>query len=108
MEASDSKTAEMRDLSHGKPASVVIGLHPIAVGADDAAAMLGISRATWDRLQSSGNLPAPVKLSERCPRWSVRVLEDWLAAGGPPRDQWESMQRERGDGNGSARDRRRG
>jgi predicted DNA-binding transcriptional regulator AlpA len=66
----------------------------LAVTARDAARLLGISRAQLYRLHSSGRLPQPVYLGTKAPRWSVTELRAWLAAGAPPRDQWERQKRE--------------
>jgi predicted DNA-binding transcriptional regulator AlpA len=75
--------------------SVVTALRPLAVDADDAAKMLGISRATFDRLASADRLPASIRFGERLPRWSVARLEKWLALGAPPREQFERLAREK-------------
>ena len=56
--------------------------------ANDFGHMLKVSRATLYRLLSAGRLPSGEKLN-RCRRWSRRNIEAWIAAGCPPRDQWE-------------------
>jgi len=65
---------------------------PIALSADEVALLLGISRAHVWRLASSGRLPRPVRFG-RAVRWDRRNIQDWLAAGAPPRDRWEAMRR---------------
>ena len=64
----------------------------LAISAKEVAELLGISRAHVWRLHSSGRIPKPVRLG-RAVRWNRKTLEDWLEAGGPPREQWEFMRR---------------
>jgi predicted DNA-binding transcriptional regulator AlpA len=45
-------------------------------------------RHVW-RLEKSGQLPQPIKLLGST-RWSERELNAWLAAGCPPRDEWNT------------------
>lgn len=54
----------------------------------------GISRAQWYKLFNSGRTPLPVRLGTRRPVYLLAELESWLAAGAPPRDQWERAKRE--------------
>ena len=68
-------------------------LRRLALSAEEVAETLGISRAHVWKLASSGRLPKPVRLG-RAVRWPRKVLEEWLAAGAPPRDRWESMRAE--------------
>ena len=63
---------------------------PLMLTADEFAATLRISRAHFWRLESEGKLPAPVRLG-RAVRWDRRVVEAWLDAGAPPRQQWEQI-----------------
>ncbi|MDD4889885.1 MAG: helix-turn-helix domain-containing protein [Phycisphaerae bacterium] len=63
---------------------------PLALSDVQAAALLGISRGHLWTLNSSGRLPAPVKLG-RSVRWIRSELESWLAAGCPTRDCWRAM-----------------
>lgn len=66
----------------------------LAVSAEEVAKLLGISRAHVWRLHSSGRIPRPVRLG-RAVRWNRKNLEAWLEAGGPPREQWEFLRREK-------------
>jgi excisionase family DNA binding protein len=61
----------------------------LVLSASETAGLLGISRAHLWRLHSSGRLPRPIRLG-RAVRWDRKTLEAWVAAGAPPRDQWES------------------
>jgi len=63
---------------------------PIAVRAEEAAELFGVSRATWFRLHAAGLVPKPIELGGAV-RWSVRELEEWTDAGCPPRERWESI-----------------
>lgn len=60
----------------------------------ELAAFLGVSRATVCRMNASGKLPRPIRFN-RAVRWDCWTIEEWLAAGCPPRDKWEAMQQGR-------------
>jgi excisionase family DNA binding protein len=60
----------------------------LLLSAAEAAAMLGISRATFLRLDRSGRLgPKSVRLG-RLVRWHRAQIEVWVGAGCPPRSGW--------------------
>lgn len=61
----------------------------LALTPEQTAAAIGVSRATLFRMHATGQIPRPVKLSERIVRWPVDELRAWLAAGSPRRDLWE-------------------
>jgi predicted DNA-binding transcriptional regulator AlpA len=66
----------------------------LTLTARDAAALLGISRAQFFKLQAAGKLgPVPVYLGSRAPRWVRSELEEWLLAGAPSRDTWQTLRR---------------
>ena len=67
---------------------------PIAVGAADAAAMLGVSRRSWARLQATGRLPAPRRLGARV-LWGVDELRSWWDAGCPDQLAWKQARQAR-------------
>lgn len=67
----------------------------LALTAKDVAALLGISRAQLWKLHASGKIPLPIYLGTKAPRWRVEELRDWLAAGAPDRQRWESVKKER-------------
>lgn len=69
-------------------------LSPLMVSADDAAALIGVSPATWHRMTSAGKTPAPIKLSAGCVRWRVSDLQCWIDAGCPDRQTWLALQDE--------------
>jgi predicted DNA-binding transcriptional regulator AlpA len=60
----------------------------------ELAAYLGVSRATVWRLHASGKLPSPLRLN-RAVRWDHWTIDEWLAAGAPPRDKWEETRKDR-------------
>jgi predicted DNA-binding transcriptional regulator AlpA len=64
---------------------------PILVDAAAAGALVGISRAQWLKMGSTGEIPAAVRLAERCVRWRVEELRAWCDAGCPSRDEWERI-----------------
>ena len=47
---------------------------------------------TWD---SAGKLPRPIKLGVRVV-WVIAEVKSWLAAGAPPREEWEAFKRAQG------------
>lgn len=52
--------------------------------ADAAAALIGVSRSTWDRMRSSRQIPEPVLLNNgSIIRWRRAVLSKWIADGCP-------------------------
>jgi predicted DNA-binding transcriptional regulator AlpA len=63
----------------------------LAVSAKDAAAICGVSRAQWWKLQAAGKVPPPVYLGSKAPRWLVDELRAWLAAGAPDLVTWQRM-----------------
>lgn len=65
-------------------------IDPLAVDADGAARLLGVSVRHWWALHSSGRCPRPIALG-RARRWAVDELRAWLAAGCPERSKWETM-----------------
>lgn len=65
---------------------------PLCTDADGVARMLNISPRTVRRLDDGGKLPAALPLG-RAKRWSIAEIEDWIAAGSPPRRQWTAMRR---------------
>ena len=61
---------------------------PIVLQASELAQLLGISRSTFWKWQSSGRLgPRPRRIN-RVVLWSRAELTDWLNEGCPPRGQW--------------------
>lgn len=62
---------------------------PLLVPAPRAAQICGKSVRTWRAWQASGLIPAPVRVG-RSLLWRVRDLEAWVAAGCPPRDEWDA------------------
>ena len=63
----------------------------LLLSAADSAKVLGISRAKFYALHSSGRLgPMPVEL-DSCKRWRIKELEAWTDKGCPNRDQWQKL-----------------
>jgi predicted DNA-binding transcriptional regulator AlpA len=93
------------------PAEPILPIHPapdstpagpveaLLLTADQAAALCGVSAATWYRMASAGRCPAPVRLSRGCVRWRAEELRDWIKGGCPPRGEWEAR-RAAGNGRG--------
>ena len=69
----------------------VPNLEPALTDAAGVAKLLGVSRRHIQALDSSGRIPAPIKLG-RCSRWSIEEIRRWSAAGGPSRVRWLAME----------------
>jgi predicted DNA-binding transcriptional regulator AlpA len=68
----------------------------LAVDAAEAARLFGISQSHLYLLKRTGRFgPAPVRLG-RAVRYPCQELEEWMAAGFPPRQKWEEMKRAAG------------
>lgn len=63
---------------------------PIAVNADDAAAMFGLKAKTWRRLNSAGEIPNALTIGGSV-RWRVDELRAWAEAGSPSRAEWNAQ-----------------
>jgi predicted DNA-binding transcriptional regulator AlpA len=74
-----------------RPTSLTAPVEPLLLTADQAAALCGVSGATWYRMASAGRCPASVRLSRGCVRWRRDELTDWIAAGCPDRKTWEAL-----------------
>jgi len=67
-------------------------IEPLAVGAQQLGRLLGLSKRTIHRRDSSGHLPRPVRIG-RAKRYLVDEIREWLRAGSPDRATWEQMKR---------------
>jgi len=65
-------------------------LEPLAVDAKAAARLCGVSRALWYSMDSAAQIPAGVRLARRRV-WPLAELREWLAAGCPSRDRWQTI-----------------
>ncbi|MCA9026218.1 MAG: hypothetical protein KDA86_13500 [Planctomycetaceae bacterium] len=71
-------------------------LSPLMIDASEAARLIGVSKATWARMDSAGKVPAPVRLSAGCIRWRFAELSAWCAVGCPSRAEWEAANEQGG------------
>lgn len=55
-----------------------------------AAALCGMSRSGWRKMDAAGRIPRAIKIS-RCCRWRADELHAWIAAGCPARVKWQSI-----------------
>ena len=56
-----------------------------------AAALAGVSRATWHRLRAAGKLPPSVRLG-RSIRWRRAEIVAWIDTGCPDGRTWAALQ----------------
>lgn len=61
---------------------------PLLISANEAARLIGVSRATWWAHHASGLCPLPVKLQGRT-LWRAAELRAWVNADCPPRTRWQ-------------------
>ncbi|MCL2641820.1 MAG: hypothetical protein FWD53_13300, partial [Phycisphaerales bacterium] len=73
----------------------IAAVEPLAVGAEEAAALCGIGKSLWHELDVAGRIPAPRKLGARCV-WYIAELRRWMDAGCPDRERWETFKRTHG------------
>jgi prophage regulatory protein len=64
---------------------------PLLLSGRLAAALCGVSLATWHRWAAAGRCPAPLRLSPGCVRWRAQELAAWIAAACPDRRTWEAL-----------------
>lgn len=64
---------------------------PLLVGTDEAAELLGLKPSTVRRWLRDGWMPEARVAHGYV--WPRAELEEWVAAGCPPRAEWESMRR---------------
>ncbi len=63
------------------------------LSAEAVGKMLSLSRRQIFRLNSSGKIPAPIRIGGAV-RWSAAEISAWLAAGAPDRKIFEDMQQQ--------------
>lgn len=66
-------------------------LEPLAIDADGASAMVGLSRSGWFKLASQGGVPRPRRIGRRV-LYDIEELRQWWAAGCPTQERWEAIQ----------------
>ena len=66
-----------------------LNMSPLLLGADDAAAVLGIGRSLFLKLDDTGKTPPAIQLGEKRKLWRYEELQAWVRAGCPHRDRWD-------------------
>jgi len=87
--------ADPRPTAPEAPAAAAPALAPLLLTARQSAALCGVSKATWDRLNAASKVPAPVRLGGRV-LWRRTELEAWTAAGCADRRTWQAQASGRG------------
>ena len=64
---------------------------PLLVTAKQAAEICGKSLRTWRTWDAAGLIPRPVRIG-RSTLWRLDELREWVAAGCPRREEWETRQ----------------
>lgn len=68
-------------------------LELLAVSAEQAAALLGLSRSAFFKQADAGRIgPLPIRFGKSV-RYSLAELKSWAAAGCPTRDRWQIMRK---------------
>jgi predicted DNA-binding transcriptional regulator AlpA len=81
-------------LTHLRSRPEASAIEPLLLTAVQAAALCGVSEATWYRMASARRCPAPVRLTARgCVRWRVEELRAWIGSGCPDRRTWETLKK---------------
>jgi predicted DNA-binding transcriptional regulator AlpA len=75
---------------------------PLLLTADQAAALCGVSPATWYRMTAAGRTPASIRVSRGCVRWRADDLRLWVGWGCVCRTEFEAR---RAASNGGGRPR---
>ena len=66
------------------------------LSAEAVGKMLSLSRRQIFRLNSSGKIPAPIRIGGSV-RWAESTIAQWLKAGAPDRKTFEAMQQAEGN-----------
>ncbi len=67
---------------------IQIALTPLLTDADGVAVMLGVSRRTVYKMQSTGELGPKALTVGGCKLWRTAELSAWVAAGCPQQEVW--------------------
>lgn len=78
---------------------------PLLVPADRVAWMLSISSRHVRVLNATEQIPSPIQIGRRT-LWRVAEIEEWVAAGCPPRHRWELIRAKATEPEGKGRGRR--
>lgn len=82
-------TPEAEAVEGQESSAPAVLVEPIAVNAEGAGRLLGVSGRTFQRMHAAGETPAPVLVGSRR-RWIVSELRGWAAARCPGRERWEA------------------
>ena len=64
----------------------------LLVDANEAARMCSMHRGSWYKIVAAGKTPASIRIGSMV-RWRRDEIEEWIAAGCPPRAKWDSLQK---------------
>jgi prophage regulatory protein len=83
--AAESAPPDLLDVHGDRPPAV----EPLLLETDRAAALCGVSPASWYRLKAAGKTPAPLRLGGKV-LYRVEDLRLWVALGCPSRKEFEA------------------
>ena len=66
-------------------------IEPLAVDAEQAAGLLGLSRSMFYKMADAGQIGPMGRRFGKCIRYSLTELRAWAAAGMPPRHEWQRI-----------------
>ena len=67
----------------------------LTVSVEGLAKLLHASERHVRTMKSRHLLPKPIPLGGKIVRWSIKEIEDWIAAGTPTQEQWEKLKAKR-------------
>jgi len=81
------------DQQHENPEAVIklAAIEPLAVDAEQAAVLLGMSRSMFYKMTEAGQIGPIGRRFGKCVRYSLAELRSWSEAGMPPRHLWQAM-----------------
>jgi len=72
--------------------SIILTAEPRLVDDRGAALLCGISKRFWNTLDAGGKVPQARKIGRRS-LWSLKEIDDWIAADCPERGQWALLRK---------------
>ena len=68
----------------------MVDSRPLLLTAKELGRLLGVALCTVWTWNAAGRIPLPLRIGGTT-RWRRREIEQWIEAGAPGREKWESM-----------------